>query len=138
VIRDKAGNLYGTAYYGGKGRCNDNFGIGCGVVFKIDTRGKETVLYSFAGGKDGSYPQAALIQDADGNLYGTTYEGGVYNAGIVFKLTTAGKEVILHAFTGPDGEYPYAGLMRDKQGIFYGTTEQGGTFNFGTVFKLSP
>ena len=74
VIRDQAGNLYGTTFNGGNlGEC---FGAGCGVVFKVDRWGKETVLYNFMGGADGAYPAAGLVPDEEGNLYGTTHGGG--------------------------------------------------------------
>jgi uncharacterized repeat protein (TIGR03803 family) len=79
VIRDEQGNLYGTTERGGD--------FGPGTVFKVDTSGKETVLYSFTGGSDGASPYAGLILDASGNLYGTTPIGGAYGYGVVFKLT---------------------------------------------------
>jgi len=74
LVRDAAGNLYGTTYFGGAHHnCNEN---SCGVVFKLDTAGKETVLHSFTGGADGAEPAAGLIMDNAGNLYGTTELGG--------------------------------------------------------------
>lgn len=91
LIRDLAGNLYGTTLYGGDVNCNGL--VSCGVVFKLDTAGKETVLYRFPGGADGSSPEAGLVQDAAGNLYGTTAFGGDLSCdppngcGVVFKLT---------------------------------------------------
>jgi uncharacterized repeat protein (TIGR03803 family) len=91
AIIDSAGNLYGTTYAGGGTPCLD--GQGCGVVFKLDPSGKETVLYSFTGEADGSSPEAGLVMDAAGNLYGTTTTGGaISNAcpsgcGVVFKIT---------------------------------------------------
>src|SRR5438045_599299 len=68
LIRDAAGNLYGTTPTGGA--CN------AGTVFKLDTTGKETVLHSFTGGADGGDPWAGLVRDPAGNLYGTSYLGG--------------------------------------------------------------
>jgi uncharacterized repeat protein (TIGR03803 family) len=130
VIQDAAGNLYGTTDYAGK--------YYAGVVFKVSKTGKETVLYTFTGGVDGQYPYAPLVQDAAGNLYGTTQYGGTANLGVVFKLNKTGKETVLHSFTGgADGVYPYAGLFRDAAGNLYGTTENGGTANLGVVFKIS-
>jgi len=82
LVLDAAGNLYGTTTSGGAG-CHPN---GCGTVYKLDKAGKETVLYSFKGGKDGASP-AGLIWDAKGNLYGTSPEGGTYDNGVVFELT---------------------------------------------------
>jgi uncharacterized repeat protein (TIGR03803 family) len=79
VIRDSVGDLYGTTNYGGA--------AGVGVVYKLDTAGLETVLYSFTGGADGSAPYAGVIRDSAGNLYGTTELGGTRNTGVVFKIT---------------------------------------------------
>jgi uncharacterized repeat protein (TIGR03803 family) len=82
LVRDPAGNLYGTATFGGDPFCSS----GCGTVFKLDTTGKETVLHSFTGRADGAIP-AGLVRDPAGNLYGTTYYGGAFGYGVVFKLT---------------------------------------------------
>jgi uncharacterized repeat protein (TIGR03803 family) len=82
LIRDAAGNLYGTTVYGGGSRAGSS---GCGTVFKLTPTGAETMLHSFTE-EDGANPQAGLIQDAAGNLYGTTSAGGVYGNGVVFKL----------------------------------------------------
>jgi uncharacterized repeat protein (TIGR03803 family) len=128
LVRDSAGNLYGTTYGGGA--------YGAGAVFKLDTTGAETVLYSFTGGADGASPQAGLLRDSAGNLYGTTY-GGAYGAGVVFKLDTTGAETVLYSFTGgADGASPTAGVVRDSADNLYGTTYKGGAYNWGTVFKL--
>ncbi len=123
LVRDKAGNLYGTTPVGGAS-C-------CGTVFKLDTTGKETVLYSFTG-PDGELPIAGLVRDKAGNLYGTTASGGASGFGTVFKLDTSGTETVLYSFTGStDGLEPFGGLVRDKAGNLYGTT-----IGPGTVFKL--
>ena len=139
VILDSAGNLYGTTQHGGGAQC----GIyhGCGVVFKLDPTGHETVLHSFTGGADGSLPIAGVILDAAGNLYGTTSAGGTANAGVVFKLDSTGQETVLYSFTGgADGGQPYAGVIRDPAGNLYGTTFEGGVhcmgLGCGVVFKL--
>jgi uncharacterized repeat protein (TIGR03803 family) len=71
LVRDAAGNLYGTTYYGGDYGCGFD-GYGCGTVFRLDTTGGEAVLYRFSRVSDGLYPQAGLVRDAAGNLYGTT------------------------------------------------------------------
>jgi len=130
VIRDRAGNLYGTTHSGGD--------YGNGTVFKLDASGNETVLHSFAGGSDGSVPLAGLIMDKAGNLFGTTYVGGTYNSGTAFKLDPSGNETVLYTFTGgSDGGGPYAGsLIMDAAGNLYGTTSSGGAYGLGTVFKL--
>jgi len=132
VIRDSAGNLYGTTYGGGPS--------GAGVVFKVDTSGNETVLYSFTGGSDGGYPFAGVIRDSKGNLYGTANGGGASGAGVVFKVDKSGNETVLYAFTGGnDGAYPlWVVLARDSAGNLYGTTQNGGASNAGVVFKLDP
>jgi uncharacterized repeat protein (TIGR03803 family) len=127
---DGLGNLYGTASYGGTS--------GDGVVFKLSTSGQETVLHDFTGGTDGANPEASLIMDKSGNLYGTTYSGGVSKAGTVFMVTRGGKEKVLHSFAGgADGASPVAGLTMDNAGNLYGTTTAGGSSGNGTVFKLA-
>jgi uncharacterized repeat protein (TIGR03803 family) len=107
-------------------------------VFKLNKNRDETVLYSFAGGSDGANPYGNLIRDASGNLYGTTYRGGVSGYGTVFKLSKSGEETVLYSFNGgtTDGCNPFAGLLRDKAGSLYGTTVECGASGDGTVFKL--
>jgi uncharacterized repeat protein (TIGR03803 family) len=121
LVRDAAGNLYGTTISGGVGACTDGDLSGCGVVFKVTPAGKEIVLYSFTGGADGAAPQRGLQLDANGNLYGTTPSGGAYGFGTVFKVDQNGNETVLYSFTGgADGGNPYSGLVRDAQGNLYG------------------
>ena len=133
LLRDKAGNLYGTTLYGGTSG-------GFGTVFKLGEKGKLTLLHSFAGTPDGEDPQSGLLRDAAGNLYGTTQYGGTNGGfGTVFKVSAKGKLTLLHSFAGmPDGQNPYSRLIRDRAGNFYGTTFYGGTSGYGTVFKLDP
>ena len=129
LVRDPAGNLYGTTPSGGSSNA--------GTVFKKDPSGSETVLYSFTGGSDGGYPYARLVMDSSGNLYGTTLGGGASYSGTVFKLDTSGIETVLYSFGGGnDGALPVAGLIMDSAGNLYGTTDAGGAANDGTVFKL--
>jgi uncharacterized repeat protein (TIGR03803 family) len=136
LVADGAGNLYGTAQGGDRKKCN---GYGCGVVFEITSRGREKVLYAFAGQSDGSYPQGGLIRDKKGNLYGTATTGGSGYGGTVFKITPRGREKVLYAFTnGSDGGSPQTGVIRDKEGNLYGTTELFGRYHCGTIFKLAP
>ena len=138
LVMDKEGNLYGTTVYGGTGSG--------GTVFKVTSSGIETVLHSFVYfSGDGVEPIAGLIMDKEGNLYGTTYQGGANNVGTVFKLTPEGTETVLYSFgtQSGDGTYPSASLMRDKKGNLYGTTAYGGANDCfekgcGTVFKLTP
>lgn len=158
LIRDKAGNLYGTTEVGG---------YGCGNVYELsppDAKGgrwKETVLYNFTCSSDGQWPVAGLVNDPEGNLYGTTFRGGNLSAcqatgggcGVVFQLTHpamkggAWSETVIYTFTGgSDGAQPLGALTRDGAGNLYGTTYIGGDLNCfgvsgtgcGTVFKLTP
>jgi uncharacterized repeat protein (TIGR03803 family) len=129
LVQDPAGNLYGTTSAGG---------YGFGIVFKLDSSYRETVLYAFTG-PDGATPNGALVLDGFGNLYGTTSAGGDYGLGTVFKIDVQGVETVLYSFTGaPDGANPYAGLVMDNSGTLYGTTENGGAFGSGTVFEIDP
>jgi uncharacterized repeat protein (TIGR03803 family) len=137
LVRDKAGNLYGTTEYGGNLLCDLWQGFGCGVVFKIDPTGKETVLHVFGGGRsDGCEPYQNLIMDEAGNLYGTTPGCGASNGGTVFKLTMKGKETLLHNFAWSEGATP-SGMLRDALGNFYGLAQQGGTSGRGVLYKLT-
>jgi uncharacterized repeat protein (TIGR03803 family) len=151
LLRDITGNLYGVAEFGGSfdGPCLFT-SVGCGVVFRLTPAGKEKVLYTFTGGADGSAPMAGLINDSAGNLYGTTFYGGLgggcggSGCGVIFKLSPPGNESVLHTFAGPpDGQFPSAPLLRDGSGNFYGTTTGGGISDLGcagagcgVVFKL--
>ena len=153
LMFDKSGNLYGTTqgggYYGGT-YCLDG---GCGTVFELSppvTSGgawTEKVLYAFAADLDGAYPRAGLVMDEAGNLYGTTYAGGVNKThpctstfdgcGTVFELhPSAGTwtEHILHSFTWTDGDRPVDTLTFYK-GALYGTTSEGQ--DYGSVFQLA-
>ncbi len=148
LVLDTAGNLYGTTQVGGT--C-------CGVVFKLthnsDGSWTQSVLYTFAGGSDGSEPVAGLVFDAAGNLYGTTQEGGgggcgIIGCGTVFELTPNSSggwtEKLLHIFHGPDGELPQSNLIFDGAGNLYGVALEGGkvyatcSSGCGLVFKFTP
>jgi len=131
LVQGDDGNFYGTTENGGTN--------GFGTVFKMTPAGIFTTLYSFNGATDGETPIAGLVQGVDGNLYGTTYEGGSFGVGTVFKITTSGIFSRLHSFTtGSDGATPWGGLMQATDGNFYGTTQSGGTYGFGTVFQMAP
>jgi uncharacterized repeat protein (TIGR03803 family) len=140
LLIDPMGNLYGTDVFGGDINCD--YPNGCGVVFKLT--GKQlTVLHSFKGPPDGASPEASLIMDPGGNLYGTTRDGGEsYNAGTVFELISDGKEHVLHRFrvnyhTQHDGVSPLTAVVRDPQGNLYGTTEEGGRNGAGVVYEIA-
>jgi len=129
VVRDSAGNLFGTTGYGGTANS--------GTVFKLTPALKETILYSFAStsSTDGQTPGTLL--DVGGTLYGTTIYGGtMLGNGTVFKMDQNGNETILHNFNGGDGSYPASAIVRDGAGNIYGTTLQGGQYGSGTVYKL--
>jgi uncharacterized repeat protein (TIGR03803 family) len=105
-------------------------------VFKQDAAGNFSVLYSFTGLSDGGSPEAGMVVDAAGNLYGTTHSGGL-GAGVAFKIDTTGAYSVLHAFlASSDGGYPYAPVTLDAGGNLYGTCSGGGPQGGGTVFKL--
>jgi uncharacterized repeat protein (TIGR03803 family) len=131
LVRDAAGNLYGTTIAGGD--------FGYGTIFKLSTSGQETALHSFGSvDNDGIDPMGDLFRDGAGNLYGTTENGGTYNHGAVFKLNANGAYSVLYSFTGgADGGYPLAGVIRDAAGNLYGTTLAGGVSRYGTVFRLN-
>ncbi|MFZ0805785.1 MAG: choice-of-anchor tandem repeat GloVer-containing protein, partial [Candidatus Sulfotelmatobacter sp.] len=140
LIQATDGNFYGTTLAGG---ASTACGSGCGTVFKLTPRGKLTMVYSFCAQincTDGFELFGGLVQGSDGNLYGTTAEGGANGYGTVFKLTTAGKLTTLHSFASyPDGAYPEAAPIQGTDGNFYGTTPNGGTNGVaGTVFQITP
>lgn len=142
LIIDAQGNLYGTTQSGGT-----YYG---GTVFELTPKGggnwTEKILHSFgSNGADGAGPEAGLIMDSAGNLYGTTSYGGTFFSGTVFELTRRPPrgewtERVLYSFrynyNGTDGASPYGGLVLDTAGNLYGTTVQGGTNDRGTVFEL--
>jgi len=131
VVIDPTGNLYGTTYDGGPANR--------GAVYKIATDATETVLYAFTGGADGSYPYAGVTLDSAGNVYGTTYQGGAANLGVVYKVGPTGQETVIHSFTGqPDGANPYGGVIFDPDGNLYGATPGAGAWTYGAIFKITP
>jgi uncharacterized repeat protein (TIGR03803 family) len=147
VILDLEGNIYGTASAGGRAGCESN--SGCGVAFKLEPGGAETILHFFSAKHgDGGNPVAGLIADGAGNLYGTTESGGgnctldqAYGCGTVFELAPGGAETILYSFSkknGANGAFPLAGLVADSSGNLYGTASGGGTYGYGTVFEITP
>jgi uncharacterized repeat protein (TIGR03803 family) len=132
LIRDSAGNFYGTTSGGGT--------AGFGTVYKMSPDGTVTVLHSFAGGSDGSDARSGLLRDKNGDLYGTTFTGGVNNVGTVYKVDASGNETVLHSFDGNDGSYPESTPVHDSTGNIFGTAVQGGPAGYlgGTVFKIAP
>jgi uncharacterized repeat protein (TIGR03803 family) len=130
LVQGSDGNFYGTTFYGGAS--------GNGVIFRMSPTGVLTNLYSFTGGNDGMWPQAGLVQGSDGNFYGTTYGGGIFGLGTVFRITTNGVLAPLHSLVfANDGAAPEAALVQGSDGSFYGTAASGGTTSAGTVFKMT-
>jgi uncharacterized repeat protein (TIGR03803 family) len=136
LLRDKAGDLYGTTYMGGDTKCSESQ-YGCGTVFKVDKSGKETVLHKFAGAPDGFFPNAPLVEDAAGDLYGTTDYGGSFVAyGAVFKVDKNGKETVLYSFTGGSDECRPVGVTFGPDGDLYGVAVGTTCNQDGAVYKL--
>jgi len=146
LVQAANGDLYGATADGG---ANSNKGCvaNCGTVFKITLAGKLTTLYSFcseSGCSDGAEPQATLVQDTNGNLYGTTFILGADSGGTVFKISPGGKLTTLYSFCSKsacgDGSNPGAALVQATNGDLYGTTLFGGSnaCSCGTVFKIAP
>lgn len=126
---DLNGTLYGTTESGGTYKR--------GIVFAITTTGTYKVLHEFGAiAHDGSYPLSGLVA-VNGVLYGTTDEGGTYNRGTLFSITTTGTETVLHDFAGADGQNPRADMI-DVNGTLYGTTFEGGSHFKGSVFSYVP
>ena len=138
VTLDSAGNLYGTTYQGGD--------YGYGIAYELSPNGSGgwtyKKLHNFGSGRDGTYPEASMVMDGAGNLYGTTYQGGNSNQGAVFKLTPNGSggwtESVVHNFSGTDGTFLEANLIFDGAGNLYGTTYAGGDHGYGTAFEMMP
>jgi uncharacterized repeat protein (TIGR03803 family) len=136
LVVDDEGNLYVNTQYEG---------TGVGSLFKLTpAQGYWTysLIHSFTGATDGGYPSGALAVDASGNIYGTTFLGGMYGNGTVFEFTPGASgtwsETVLYNFRGTaDGLYP-DGVIRDSAGNLYGTTEIGGAGLDGIVFEITP
>jgi uncharacterized repeat protein (TIGR03803 family) len=148
VVFGRDGTIYGTTEFGGL-----NCGAGCGTVFHLTPPTTvcttvycpwtETVLYHFRGSNDGANPGYGDVTfDQAGNIYGTTFFGGVNSQGVVYELMPSGggwTEHVIHLFSGSsDGENPYSSVVFDEGGNLYGTTFAGGALGYGTVFQLTP
>src|ERR1017187_2177770 len=136
LVQAANGDLYGTTQSGGAN-------VYYGTVFKITPGGTLTTLYSFCSQTncaDGANPWAGLVQAANGDLYGTTPQGGANRGGTIFKITPGGTLTTLYSFCSQtnctDGATPFAGLVQAANGDLYGTTFYGGSG--GTVFKITP
>lgn len=136
MVQGYDGNFYGTTLKGGA--------FDSGTVFRVTPEGVLTILYSFCTNPncfDGAYPFASPYAASDGNLYGTTADGGFQNAGTVFRIGLHGAPALLYSFCAldncTDGVSP-SGVVEGTDGNFYGTTFEGGTTDLGTVFRLTP
>jgi uncharacterized repeat protein (TIGR03803 family) len=136
LMQASNGNFYGVAAGDG---VNNN-----GTIFEFSRLGVFTVLYSFCAQPncaDGSEPSSSLMQASNGNLYGTTFEGGAYNHGTAYEITPTGRFKTIHSFCAEpecvDGDGPMAGLVEDANGNLYGTTFYGGGNSLGTVFEVT-
>src|SRR5580692_10466664 len=132
LVQARDGNLYGTTQSGGA--------TGVGSVFRLTPSGTVTTIYSFcslASCTDGAYPLGGLVLGTDGNLYGTTAEGGASNYGTVFKISTTGTLKTLHSFISTDAAAPYSALIQVTSAIFLGTSYEGGAANGGTVYEVT-
>ena len=153
LIQGSDGDFYGTTYLGGNVSCtlnsygvpaygpfdyNPGAGYGCGTVFKMDSSGNVTVLYSFSGQSDGNFPQAPLIQGADGYFYGTTSAGGANGYGTIFKIDALGNLQVLYSLSNTNGGGPVAALLQAADGNLYGTTTAipNSSTSGGEVFKI--
>jgi uncharacterized repeat protein (TIGR03803 family) len=150
LVMDKQGSLYGTTFYGGPGSCDG----GCGTVFRLTPSGSgydETILYAFKDYTDGYLPFAAVtLDESTGDIYGTTWWGGTYHDGNVFKLTPSGsgydKSTLYnfdhHLHHGTNGVLPRSQLLLRPDGTLYGTDFIGGGgcsgIGCGSVFELRP
>jgi uncharacterized repeat protein (TIGR03803 family) len=137
LVQGADGSLYGVLQGGGQ--------YGQGSVFKLDPAGHFATLHSFGStglscdSLDGAYPYTGVIFGPDGNLYGTTTEGGANGGGTIYRMTPQGQVTPLVAFGGapPAGSRPSAPLSIGSDGSIYGTTDHGGTVGLGTAFRLS-
>jgi uncharacterized repeat protein (TIGR03803 family) len=131
LLQGADGTFYGTTFVGGSN--------GDGVIFNAATNGTLAALFSFSYTGGGFLPAAGLAQDAGGDFYGTTFEGGSFGYGTVFAMSPSAAVTTLYSFTGGnDGGHPSADLIQAGDGNFYGTTVDGGAYNDGTVFRLTP
>ncbi len=134
LVRDAAGNLYGTTSEGG---IDSLCAAGCGVVFKLDASGHESVLLRFVNGvvgSTGAFPSGVAL-DSAGNIFGVTETGGANLGGVLYKVDRAGTVTVLHSFSEDIVGAPN-GVILEADGAIYGTTVYGGTHKLGVLYKF--
>jgi uncharacterized repeat protein (TIGR03803 family) len=130
LVQATDGNFYGTTAWGG---VSDQ-----GAVFRMDSSGTVTIMHEFLGAPNGGQPYGSLVQAADGNLYGTTWDGGANDKGSIFRMTLGGVVTIVHSFTAAThGANPLTAMIIGTDGNFYGTTSVDGPAGFGTIFRFT-
>ena len=125
----KDGNFYGITHSGGAN--------GYGTIFKLSDSGTYTVIHSMNKTTDGGDSYGSLTEGKDGDLYGATYDGGMYNYGTIFKVTTGGSLTVLKHLNASDGANPQCDLIQASDNSFYGTCNGGGSLGYGTIFKIT-
>ena len=129
LVMDSSGDLFGTTYAGGASYI--------GTVFEIANGSTSVTTLASFNGTNGAYPDASLVLDSSGNLFGTTYAGGASNEGTVFELANGSTSIdTLASFNGTNGNYPRSDLILDSSYNLLGTTSSGGANGYGTIFEV--
>ena len=128
TIDETTGDLYGAATFGNSGN---------GVIYRLSSNGKLTVVHAFDGTHDGTSPVGTLVRDQLGNFYGAAEFGGAGDDGTIFELSAKGKLKVLHAFNGSDGIFPQGSLVHEGAGNLYGIAGQGGASGAGSVYRIA-
>jgi uncharacterized repeat protein (TIGR03803 family) len=130
LLQTSDGNFYGTASAGGA--------AGFGTVFRLATNNAVSLVHGFQYSSDGAFPYGALVQGANGLLYGATSWGGSSQAGTVFRMGTNGATLSAPFAAGSTGDFSYAGLVQGNNGEFYGAAEDGGLSGYyGAIFRVT-
>ena len=136
VLGTSDGALFGTTYSGGSGGSN-----GGGTIYEITPNGRLLTIHNFcsqANCADGLSPSSGLLRANDGSYYGTTCNGGMFNNGTIYKISSAGVFTTLHSFDGfGDGSCPFGALMEGNDGKIYGAAGGGGISQNGTIFTIT-
>jgi uncharacterized repeat protein (TIGR03803 family) len=137
LIQASDGNFYGTTAEGGVFTKNGDCFFGCGTIFKL-SGGVISTLYAFSGNPtDGGLAIAGLVEGTDGELYGSTSEGGHDNSGTLYRISTSGQYQLFYSFVERFGHQVDGTLAQDTSGVFYGTTSTGGAYGEGSLYSLN-